>query len=307
VTDTGGIDDHGLNQGAWEGLQDALKEQMIQHADYIESSDSRDYSKNIEYFTDREFDIIVTVGASQQQETQLAADENATIHFVGIDQRYTIDFGNLHSINFQDAQMGFFAGALASMFTRTGRVGAVCETSDIDSIRQKCEGFRLGATSCGETCNLRADQTIDVMVRYREDDDPELFFNDQEWGEQTAKSLIHRGVDILYAVGGGTAQAAIRAAAASRVYAIGAEKDQWFALPEARGYLITSIYGDSRRAVRDWLSLMDSGQPPTSLGAPFVYAPFRDFESSRSLDMEHMITRLLLDIENETVTVPDFP
>jgi len=307
VTDTGDVDDHGLNQGAWEGLQDALMDHTIHHADYIASSEPRDYSKNIEYFTDREFDIILTVGMGQRQETQQAAENYPAVQFVGIDQAYTENISNLHPIHFQDAQMGYFAGSVAAMFTKTSLVGAVCESSEIDTIRQKCEGFRLGASSCGEMCQLRLDQTIEVLVRYREDEDPDLFFNDPEWGEKVTKELIHRGADVLFAVGGGTGQGAIRAAADSEVYTIGTEKDQWFALPEARMSLLTSVYGDSRQAVRDWIIALSSGRQPTSIEAPFVFAPFHDLESAQSMGMDQKINRIIFYLDNGTIKVPNFP
>ena len=307
VTDTGSIDDFGLNQGAWEGLQDALLEHTIHHAEYIESSELRDYIKNIEYFTDRDFDIILTVGMGQRLETQQAAENYPAVQFVGIDQTYNENMSNLHAILFQDAQMGYFAGAVAVMLTKTSLVGAVCESSEIDRIRQKCEGFRLGASSCGEMCQLRPDQTIEVLVRYREDEDPDLLFNDPEWAEKVTRELIHRGVDVLFAVGGGTGQGAIRAAADSEVYTIGTEKDQWFALPEARMSLLTSVYGDSRQAVRDWISASSSGRQPTRIEASFVYAPFHDLESAQSLGMVQMINRIIFYLDNGTIKVPNFP
>ncbi len=307
VTDTGGLDDHGLNQGAWEGLQDALMDHTIHHADYIESSEPRDYSKNIAYFTDRQFDIILTVGMGQRHETQQAAENYPAVQFVGIDQTYTENNSNLYPIQFQDAQMGYFAGAVAAMFTKTSLVGAVCESSEIDSVRQKCEGFRLGASSCGEMCQLRSDQTIEVLVRYREDENPDLLFNDPEWGEKVTRELIHLGADVIFAVGGGTGQGAIRAAADPEVYTIGTEKDQWFVLPEARTSLLTSVYGDSRQAVGDWISAFSSVREPTSIEASFVYAPFHDLESSQSLGTVQMINRIIFYLDDGTIKVPNFP
>ena len=307
VTNTGGINDHGLNQGAWEGLQAAIMEHSIHYSEYIESSEPRDYIKNIEYFINQEFDIVLTVGMGQYLETQKAAGDYPAVVFVGIDQTHSENFSNLHAIRFQNAQMGYFAGAVAAMLTRTARVGAICESSGIDSIRQNCEGFRFGASSCGELCELRRDQTIDVDVRYREGGDPDLFFNDPEWGEQMARELIRRGVDVLFAVGGGTSQGVIRAAADSGVYVIGAEKDQWFTLPEARKFLITSVYGDSRQAVQEWMSLFGSGPQPTSLETSFIYAPFHDLESSQSLDMLQTINRLKINLENGSIALPNIP
>ena len=50
VTDTLGIDDHGVNQDAWLGLQQSKSEGVTDEVAYIESVDTRDYEKNIDYF-----------------------------------------------------------------------------------------------------------------------------------------------------------------------------------------------------------------------------------------------------------------
>ena len=51
---------------------------------------------------------------------------------------------NLIPITFAEDQMGFLAGALAARISETQIVGAVCETSGIDSMWRYCEGFRAG-------------------------------------------------------------------------------------------------------------------------------------------------------------------
>ncbi|NCT22375.1 BMP family ABC transporter substrate-binding protein, partial [bacterium] len=47
VTGFGKVDDHGLNQSAWEGVQQALADGLIDQADFIETIDARDHGKNI--------------------------------------------------------------------------------------------------------------------------------------------------------------------------------------------------------------------------------------------------------------------
>ena len=86
VTAFGKVDDHGLNQSAWEGVVQARDEGLIYKADLIETIDARDHAKNIRTFAENGYDLIVTVGLSLDEETRLAADEWPGAAFVGVNQ-----------------------------------------------------------------------------------------------------------------------------------------------------------------------------------------------------------------------------
>ncbi len=74
VTDVLGIEDHGMNQDTWAGLQDAKASGVVDRVEYIESNDTRDYEKNIAYFAEHGYDVIVTTGVGMSDETLRAAD-----------------------------------------------------------------------------------------------------------------------------------------------------------------------------------------------------------------------------------------
>ncbi len=74
VTDTQGIEDHGMNQETWAGLETGKGRWNCPAVEYVESVDSRDYEKNIAYFAEQGFDVIFTVGAGMDDETLRAAD-----------------------------------------------------------------------------------------------------------------------------------------------------------------------------------------------------------------------------------------
>ena len=127
VTAYGKVDDHGLNQSAWEGVQQALSEGLIDRADFIETIDARDRAKNIHTFLDDGYDLIVTVGISMDEDTRLAADEWPDRRFIGVDQPQEEPRPNLAGLVFPEDQGGFLAGALAALTTQTGKVAALCE------------------------------------------------------------------------------------------------------------------------------------------------------------------------------------
>jgi basic membrane protein A len=72
VTDVGKINDRGFNQSAWRGIQQA-QEELGALVQYIETSDTRDYAKNIATFANENYDVIVTVGFNLRETTRAAA------------------------------------------------------------------------------------------------------------------------------------------------------------------------------------------------------------------------------------------
>src|SRR3972149_2536623 len=55
VTDVGKVDDKSFNQSAWEGVQQA-KNDLDANIKYIETTDSKDYAKNLATFADEKYD-----------------------------------------------------------------------------------------------------------------------------------------------------------------------------------------------------------------------------------------------------------
>ena len=55
------MDDKSFNQSAWEGVQRAQRE-LGAEVKFIETTDPKDYAKNIDQFAQDNYDVIVTVG-----------------------------------------------------------------------------------------------------------------------------------------------------------------------------------------------------------------------------------------------------
>lgn len=286
VTDTLGIDDHGLNQDAWLGLQQSQSEGVTDHVAYIESVDTRDYEKNIDYFMVQGYDVIITSGIGLDDETQRAASLKLDTIFIGINQPQEDATPNLISITFPEDQMGFLAGTLAAQLTKTGLVGAVCETSGIDAMWRYCEGFRAGLKY--------ADDTVRVVVLYRESGDSEKLFVDEDWGEEQGHYLLNRGVDVIFGAGGITAQAALRVGSEEGIHVIGSERNQAAVLAESGKGVVTSIYGQAGLEVQKMLRLIKAGNLPLTESGPFGYTPLNQtFPESMSLDLDELLKNLI--------------
>jgi len=250
VTDTRGLDDNGINQDTWAGLETSKSNGLIDQIAYIESVDTRDYLKNITYFADNSYDVIVTSGVGLRDETAQAADLYPDSVFIGINQADDEPRPNLVTITFAEDQMGFTAGVLAARLSETRVVGAVCETSGLPAMWRYCEGFRAGA--------IYEDEDIKVLVTYREGDS-EFLFIDEKWGYETGNKLIFRGADVLFAAGGLTGQGALRAAAEAGIPAIGVERDQAEAMAESGRSVAASFLGQTGLEVQKVIRLLGSG------------------------------------------------
>ena len=279
VTAYEGVDNHGLNQASWEALQNIESQTQMARLDYIESIDTRDWQKNIVFFGDNGYDVIVTVGVNLSEPMIEAAIEYPHILFIGIDQQPEEVYENIATIHFVEEQAGFLAGVLAAMVTESGKVGAVCETSGIDAVWRYCEGFRAGA--------LYADDEVDIYVEYREDGSRDKIFNDPEWGEQQALHLIDDGVDILSGFGGNTTQGAFLAASKEGASIIGSEENLYFRLPDVQPVLITSIFKDPS-ATLSYLVLMASREkaPIGPHVGQITYSPLQNIQKQIPSDIE---------------------
>ena len=87
VTDTGKVDDKSFNQSAHEGAM-AAAEQAKGFYKYIETQDAKDYATNMAQFTNKKYDVIVTVGFLMTEATAAAAKATPTTKFIGVDQGY---------------------------------------------------------------------------------------------------------------------------------------------------------------------------------------------------------------------------
>jgi basic membrane protein A and related proteins len=269
VTDTRGLYDFGINQDTWTGLQRSQAEGVVDHIAYIESVDTRDYEKNINFFVNGGYDVIVTSGVGMSDATLRSAELHSDFVFVGMNQIDEESMPNFISVTFPEDQMGFLAGALAAHLTQTKIVGAVCETSGIDAMWRYCEGFRAGV--------MYLDETVEVIVAYRDDGSREKLFLDSEWGMQNAQDLIQDGADVIFAAGGETGIGALRTATDAHINAIGAERDQRAALAEEGLSVVTSVLGRAGSTVQELMRRIKDENHTDAEMSLIGYVPLNGF------------------------------
>jgi basic membrane protein A len=274
----GKIDDKSFNQSAWEGVQKA-KNELGAIVNYIETTDSKDYDKNISTFADEGYDVIVTVGFGMGDATAAAAAKYPNVKFIGVDQFQGETIANVAGLIFPEDNAGFLVGALAAMMTKTGKIGSVLGTDAVPPVWRFGEGYRAGAAYINPD--------VEVFVVYHNDVGFDKTFTDPEWGAQTANAMIAQGADVIFGAGGKTGNGAVEAAAQAGKYAIGVDTDQYFTLPNAAPRLLSSATKEITSGVFDLLKLAKEGKFPSGnyLGAA-GYAPYHDLENEVPADVK---------------------
>jgi basic membrane protein A len=178
------------------------------------------------------------------------------------------------------------AGALAAQITKTQIVGAVCETSGIDSMWRYCEGFRAGVKFM--------DKNINAQIIYNENGSSEKLFIDEAWGYETAQTLIKRGVDVIFVAGGVTGQGGLRAAAEADISAIGSERDQAAVLGESGSSVMTSILGSTSFEVQNLMRLLREGNINNLGSTQIMMMPLdQKFPQALAQEMDSLRVKLL--------------
>jgi basic membrane protein A and related proteins len=284
VTDVGKVDDKSFNQTAWEGVQKAKTDGDADVVQYIETTDAKDYAKNIATFADAGYDQIVTVGFNLTEDTYAAAKKYPNTKFVGIDQFLVKDdthpefpLANLVGLVYNEDQSGFLVGALAAMMSKSHSIGGVFGTDAVPPVWRYGEGYRAGAAYE----DAKNGTTTTVTNVYHNDVGFDKTFTDPEWGATTAKSMIDKGADVIFGGGGKTGNGAVTAAAQGGVYAIGVDTDQYFTLPEAAKMLLSSAMKPETEPVAALIKLTKGGNFPQGgyFFGPAGYAPYHDLAS----------------------------
>jgi basic membrane protein A len=305
VSDVGKVNDKSFNQSAWEGVKQAEKD-LGAKVQYIETSDAKDYAKNIATFADAGYSVIVTVGFGLGEATAKAAASYPNIKFIGVDQFQDTTKpvpANLAGLNFPEDQAGFLVGALAAQMTKSKKIGAICGTDAVPPVWRYGEGYKAGAAYI--------DPAVEVTVVYHNDVGFDKTFSDPEWGATTANSMIDKGVDVVFGAGGVTGNGAVTAAAQKGVYAIGVDSDQYFTLPEAQKMLLSSAMKLITPGVFDLVKLAkDSKFPSGNYFGTAGYAPFHDLDSKVPAEVKtkmEAISKGLLDGSIKTNVSPAKP
>lgn len=288
VTDVGKVDDKSFNQSAWEGVQRAQRELDAQ-VKFIETTDAKDYAKNIDQFAQEGYDVIVTVGFAIGQATVEAAKKYPNIKFIGVDQFQESTLPNLAGLIFDEDKAGYLAGALAGLLTKSGTVGQVLGTPIVPPVEKFGVGYIAGAKAANPQVRVLSACHPGGLARG---------FTDPEWGKDLANQMIAQGADVIFAAGGNTGNGGLLAVSEAaktgkELYAIGVDTDQYFTLPQVSNVLVSS---SMKLITPGVFNLVKAAKDGTFKGGNQVgevgLAPYHDLEGKVPSDVKAKIKEL---------------
>jgi len=314
VSDTGGIDDKGFNQNAWEGVQQAQKEFNLSEIKFLESTAETDYARNIQTFIDEKCDIIVTVGFLLGDATKAAAEANPNQKFAIVDFAYDPPLPNVAGIVFQIDEATFLAGYLSAGMSKTGIVGTYGGIN-IPPVTQFMDGYAAGINyynkQKGTKVKLLGWDPVKKQGSFTGD------FTDTAKGRQQAEGFIQEGADIIMAVAGPVglgSMAAVQDAnkSGNNVMFIGVDVDQAISAPEYEDIMLTSIMKRIDNGVKGAIKAALDG---TFKGGVLVntlandgvgLAPFHKFEDKVPADLKTEIDSVKAKIISGEIKIADW-
>lgn len=221
VTDTGGVDDKGFNQIAYEGLLQAADSLGVT-TEVLESVSDADYAPNLQSFVDKGCNIIITVGFLLADATKTFAEANPTVQFAIVDSNTSA--ANVQGLTFATDQPSFLAGYMAAATTKTGIVGTFGGIN-IPPVSIFMQGFAKGV----EYYNAQKGTKVKVLGwdMAKQDGTFAGNFNSLDDGRNIAKSQSDEGADIIFPVAGpvGLGASAFAMESGGKVKIIGVDVD----------------------------------------------------------------------------------
>ncbi|HZO61699.1 MAG TPA: BMP family ABC transporter substrate-binding protein [Gaiellaceae bacterium] len=237
VTDAGGLNDHGFNHLAYQGLTEAQKELGITFR-VAESRSPSDYIPNLASFARQGYDLVVGVGYTEIGAMGAVAKRFPKTRFAIVDVADGDLAGkpkNVLGLLFREEQVGYLAGYLAGLEAKRapGKKDVVSSVAGQKQppVDRFIAGYQAGAR--------KADPGITVVNAYSQD------FNDPSKCKPIALNQIAAGSQVVFQVAAGCGLGALDAAKQQHVWGIGVDADQSFLGP----HILTSATKRVDRAV----------------------------------------------------------
>jgi basic membrane protein A len=313
VSDTGGIDDKGFNQNAYDGLKRAETELGVEIA-FLESSADTDYAPNIKALIDQACDLVVTVGFLLGDATQAAAATNPDQLFAIVDFAYDPAKPNILGLVFDTKSASMLLGYLAAGMTTTetvGTFGGIQITPVTDFMNGFAAGINYYNQEKGTSVELLGWDPASQTGSFTGD------FDDQDKGRQLAEGFMQEGADIIFPVAGPVgigAMAAVKDNLAGLDPApmyIGVDVDQFISVPGNEDIMLSSVLKRMDNAVFAAAETAMAGPWTSNLYVGTLenegvgMAPFHNFESAVPAELVSEIDALKAALIDGSLTVDD--
>jgi basic membrane protein A len=242
VYDAGGKFDKSFNQSAFEGAERFKKATGISYLEAQANSDTQ-AEQVLRGLARKKLDLIASIGFSQTQAVQKVAAEFPNVHFVIIDS--VAKGNNVNSILFKEQEGSYLVGAAAAMASKSKKIGFV-GGMDIPLIRAFACGYVQGAKAEAKKVEVLQNMVGTTSAAW----------NDPAKGGELARAQFDRGVDVVFAVAGGSGMGTLQQAKEKGKLAIGVDSNQNYLHP---GTMLTSMIKHVDNAIYDSFMQMKNG------------------------------------------------
>jgi basic membrane protein A len=242
VYDAGGKFDKSFSQSAFEGASRFRAETKINFLEAQASSDTQ-AEQILRGLARKKMDLIASIGFSQTQAVQKVAKEFPNVKFVLIDG--VVNAPNVSSITFKEEEGSYLVGVAAAMASKTKKLGFVGGV-DIPLIRAFGCGYAQGAKATDKKTEIFSNMVGTTAAAW----------NDPAKGGELARSQFERGVDVVFAVAGGSGLGTLSMAKEKGKLGIGVDSNQNHLHP---GSILTSMVKRVDNAVYDTFMQVKNG------------------------------------------------
>ncbi|TFW24186.1 BMP family ABC transporter substrate-binding protein [Massilia arenosa] len=234
VYDAGGRFDKSFNQSGAEGAARFKKDTGL---DYYEAQAASDIQSEqvLRALARKKLDLIAVIGFSQAQSVTKVSKEFPNVRFVIVDG--VVQGPNVNSVVFKEEEGSYLVGVAASMASKSKKVGFV-GGMDIPLIRNFACGYAQGAKAVNPKAEVYQNMVGTTSAAW----------NDPAKGGELARAQFDRGVDVVFAVAGGSGLGVLQKAKEQNKLGIGVDSNQNYLHP---GHVLTSMVKRVDNAIYD--------------------------------------------------------
>ncbi len=290
VYDMGGKFDKSFNEAAYRGMERWKKESGKPYLEF-EIANETQREQALRRMAERGASPVIGIGFGQAAAIEKVAKEFPKLHFTLIDM--VVQQPNVQSIVFREQEGSFLVGMLATLASKTGKVGFV-GGMDIPLIRRFECGYEQGAKYANPKTEVFANMTGTTGAAWA----------DPGRGGELAKAQFGKGADVVFAAAGGTGIGVYQAAKDAGKLAIGVDSNQNHVQP---GTMLTSMMKHVDVAVYQTITAYTPGVTVLGLKEGGVdYAMDENNAKLVSADMKKKVDAAKADIVAGKIKVADY-
>jgi basic membrane protein A len=227
VTDIGGLNDHGFNHLAYQGIQQA-ESQLGVKGTVLQSSSGADYIPNLTKLAASGNKLVIAVGFLMAAPLEKVAKAYPNTHFAIIDSpggAAPDTAKNIEGIDFAEQEAGYPAGYLAGLYMKKHGYNTASSVGgqSIPPVTLYIAGYQDGVQA--------ADPGAKLINAYSQN------FTDESACKELALNQINAGSKVVFQVAGGCGLGVISAGVSTKTQVIGVDADQSYL---SSTYVLTS-------------------------------------------------------------------